>query len=182
MHRRPPSDVLDRITDTPVPNLTVEAQLLYAADLSAPRRVPAAAKAACVNDVIRLLGLEAVRNRQIGCAWTPRIPGWSLVHISTMVVQMAVVHRGTQLTQHGPSQYQRVALAGAAEDVRLVSIGVALVSQPGALAVDDPTCGLSHSAGNRIMRSLKVRRLTRPITVCLCSGVCVCQWHPGRVE
>jgi hypothetical protein len=64
-------------TDTLIPNLTVEAQLTYAADLSLPHTLPAAAKATHVTDVIRLLGLEAVRNRQIGCAWTPRLPGWS---------------------------------------------------------------------------------------------------------
>ena len=47
-------------------------------------------------------------------------------------------------------------LVHAAEDMRRVSIGVALVQQPGALVVDDPTGGLSHAAGNRIMRILKV--------------------------
>ena len=71
---------VNHATDTLIPNLTVEAQLTYAADLSLPHTLPAAAKATHVADVIRLLGLEAVQNRQIGCAWTPRLPGWSSLH------------------------------------------------------------------------------------------------------
>jgi hypothetical protein len=79
------TDTLRRLTDTPIPNLTIEAQLLYAADLSTPHSVPAAAKATHVNGVIQLLGLESVRKRQIGCAWTPRISGWSQSGLSTQV-------------------------------------------------------------------------------------------------
>lgn len=67
----------DHATDTLIPNLTVEAQLTYAADLSLPYTLPAAANATHVAEAIRLLGLDAVQNRQIGCAWTPRLPGWS---------------------------------------------------------------------------------------------------------
>lgn len=63
-----PADIL-------IPNLTVEAQLMYAADLSNPRSVPVAVKAARVKDVLQLLGLEAVAHRSIGYAWTPRISG-----------------------------------------------------------------------------------------------------------
>jgi ABC-type lipoprotein export system ATPase subunit len=57
---------------------------------------------------------------------------------------------------HEPSETLHVVLVLAAEDMRRVSIGVGLVQQPGALIVDGPTGGLSHSAGNRIMRTLKV--------------------------
>lgn len=49
------------------------------------------------------------------------------------------------------------ALVHAAEDMRRVSIGMALVQRPGALIVDGPTGGMSHAAGNRIMRTLKVQ-------------------------
>ena len=58
-------------------------------------------------------------------------------------------------------------LVRAAEDTRRVSIGVALVQRPGALIVDSPTGGLSHSAGNRIMRTLKVRLQGRQPPECL---------------
>jgi hypothetical protein len=75
------------VTDTLIPNLTVEAQLMYAADLSLPHTLPAAAKATHVAEAIRLLGLEAVQNRQIGCAWTPRLPGWSVcIHRAQMTL------------------------------------------------------------------------------------------------
>ncbi len=61
--------------DTLVPNLTVEAQLYYAADLSNARGVTAAEKTARVDDAIQLLRLEDVRRRRIGCAWAPGISG-----------------------------------------------------------------------------------------------------------
>lgn len=49
----------------------------------------------------------------------------------------------------------------AAEDVRRTSVGVALVTgvhvAPSVLLLDSPTAGLPAAAGNRIMRTLKVR-------------------------
>lgn len=53
----------------------MEAQLQYATDLSNPRSVSTAEKAARVNDVVQLLGLEAVRRCRIGCAWQLGISG-----------------------------------------------------------------------------------------------------------
>ena len=58
-------------------------------------------------------------------------------------------------------------LIRAAEDTRRVSIGVALVQRPGVLVLDGPTGGLSHGAGNRIMRTLKVRLQGRQPLECL---------------
>lgn len=48
-----------------------------------------------------------------------------------------------------------------AEDIRRTSIAAALVSNPGALVVDNPMGDLSHAAGNRIMHALKASLLYR---------------------
>ena len=68
-----------------------------------------------------------------------------------------------------------IALVHAAEDMRRVSIGVALMQRPGALIVDSPTGGLSHSAGNRIMHTLKVQLQGRQPLECLLFVCAKCQ-------
>ena len=74
----PLSKPFRRPADALVPNLTVEAQLLYAAELSAGPRVPAAERAARVAEVLRLLRLEPLRAARIGNAWLPGITGTGL--------------------------------------------------------------------------------------------------------
>lgn len=181
--------ILSSATDTLIPNLTVEAQLLYAADLSSPRGVPPAGKAERVRDVVQLLRLDAVAHRAIGCAWTPRISGGAQALSCKMLWHSRLAlapHRVSTvcwLLQACPSaaeveghckvlQLNALLRMAAAGDMRRVSIGIALVSQPGALVVDNPAGGLSHSAGNRIIHTLKVQA---------CSNVCPLQWFVSTV-
>ena len=74
----PLSKPFRRAADALVPNLTVEAQLLYAAELSAGLRVPAAGRVGRVAEALRLLRLEPQRAARIGNAWLPGITGTGL--------------------------------------------------------------------------------------------------------